>query len=500
MFVILYMNIIKYSILAFLIFPLYADVDYNSEIQPIFDNSCITCHINGGAYFGGLDLSSYSEVVEGGTSGNTIVPFDSENSLLWQHVNSSYMPPYGSGNSPLTTNQINLIAEWIDEGALLESNEIEGRWVPGGFGNTMYEFVDGLRYTYYCNDYNNVCDSTYWNSLDTSNAIPNPNPYTIDGNTISINLFYGTIATYTIDFRCDGQVVDFYYDEDDDWEGLHSSMFRESFDYINSECNICSIYNEEYCSWLPGCQWDYDLDVCFENSDECSVTTEDILGPYYFEGAPFRNIIAHEDEPGERLIISGKVKQNDCENSISGSLIEIWQANEEGCYGIVEDCDTGNPENDYFNLRGKFFSDVNGDYTFESILPGYYGSRPRHIHIKITTPDEEVLVSQLYFENDPYCENDPWCQDANGRIILLEENEFVLYGDIDLIMNSLEDGIMLGDLNFDNLSNILDVVSLVGIVIDGFTLNDFQVYSGDLNNDSNLNVLDIVQLVNIILN
>jgi len=67
-------------------------------------------------------------------------------------------------------------------------------------------------------------------------------------------------------------------------------------------------------------------------------------------------------------------------------------------------------------------------------------------------------------------------------------------------MDSLEDGIMLGDLNFDNLINILDVVSLVGIVIEGFTLNDFQVYSGDLNNDSNLNVLDIVQLVNIILN
>ena len=59
-------------------------------------------------------------------------------------------------------------------------------------------------------------------------------------------------------------------------------------------------------------------------------------------------------------------------------LIEIWQANDEGCYGIVENCDTGNPENDYFNLRGKFFSDSNGDYSFESILPGYYGSRPRH--------------------------------------------------------------------------------------------------------------------------
>ena len=89
--------------------------------------------------------------------------------------------------------------------------------------------------------------------------------------------------------------------------------------------------------------------------------------------------------------------------------------------------------------------------------------------------------------------------DANDRIISLEENELGLYGNMDLIINSLDDGIILGDLNFDDIINILDVVSLVGIVIDSFTLNDFQVFLRIFNNDSNLNVLDIVQLVNIIL-
>ena len=349
------MNIIKYSILVFLIFPLYAQVVYNSEIQPIFNNKCISCHIDGGTYFGGLDLSSYSEVMEGGNSGNTIVPFDHENSLLWQHVNSGYMPAYGSGIDPLTAEQINLMAQWIDEGALNESNE-------------------------------------------------------------------------------------------------------------------------------------------------CNLTTDDILGPYYFEDAPFRSIVAHEDEPGQRLFISGTVKQNDCENFISGSLIEIWQANDEGCYGIVEDCNIGNPENDYFNLRGKFFSDSNGDYSFESILPGHYGSRPRHIHIKITTPNEEVLISQLYFENDPFCDNDPFCQDADDRIISLEENEFGLYGTMDLIMDSLENGIILGDLNNDEGLNIQDIVLLVNVIIEDLISTDFQLYSGDLNYDYNLDILDIIQLVNIILN
>ena len=105
-----------------LILPLYAEVDYNSEIQPIFNSSCINCH-SGSDAEEDLNLTSYNNVMNGGESGDVVIPYDHANSLLWQYVNSSYMPPYGSGSYPLTTNQINLIAQWIDEGALPESNE-----------------------------------------------------------------------------------------------------------------------------------------------------------------------------------------------------------------------------------------------------------------------------------------------------------------------------------------------------------------------------------------
>ena len=67
-------------------------------------------------------------------------------------------------------------------------------------------------------------------------------------------------------------------------------------------------------------------------------------------------------------------------------------------------------------------------------------------------------------------------------------------------MNSLENGIMLGDLNFDTLFNVQDIVLLVGIILDNFASNDFQIYAGNLNNDNNIDVVDIVQLINIILN
>ena len=167
------------------------------------------------------------------------------------------------------------------------TESIEGRWIPSTFSNTMYEFVDtepfaeaGLRYTYYCDD-ENGCDSTYWNSLDTSDAIPNPNPYSVssDGNTLSINLFFGNVATYELGYRCEGQVVDFYFDEDDDWEGLHSTMFRQGFDSSDNEC--LETYPEDcICTqqWDPVCGIDGNT-----YSNACYATCEYVV--IHYEGA-----------------------------------------------------------------------------------------------------------------------------------------------------------------------------------------------------------------------
>ena len=207
----------KYIYSILIISNLFSQVDYSTQIQPIFDNSCISCHIDGGTYFGGLDLSSYSEVMEGGSSGNTIVPFDHSSSELYQRItlyvsDDEFMPQNGS---PLPQSDIDLIAQWIDEGALQDNNNsypIEGRWlipvVENDPGNTMYEFLDGLRYTYYCTE-DNGCDTTYWNSLDTSDAIPNPNPYTFSNDTLSIDVFFGNIWQQSVTFECDGNIVSF---------------------------------------------------------------------------------------------------------------------------------------------------------------------------------------------------------------------------------------------------------------------------------------------------
>ena len=58
---------------------------------------------------------------------------------------------------------------------------------------------------------------------------------------------------------------------------------------------------------------------------------------------------------------------------------------------------------------------------------------------------------------------------------------------------------MLGDINMDGFTNILDVVIMVNFILDSQTPTEVEFSASDLNNDGILNVLDIVQLVNIIL-
>ena len=106
---------IIYKVSFFITF-LYSQVNYQSDIQPIFNNNCIFCHQNGGSAT--LNLATYSGVMNGGWSGPAVIVGDHQNSLLYQRIiqpigTDGSMPP----NDPLSQFQIDLIAQWIDEGA-----------------------------------------------------------------------------------------------------------------------------------------------------------------------------------------------------------------------------------------------------------------------------------------------------------------------------------------------------------------------------------------------
>lgn len=164
----------------------------------------------------------------------------------------------------------------------------------------------------------------------------------------------------------------------------------------------------------------------------CEATTDDILGPYYLAGSPNTALVAQANEPGTRLFLSGTVLANDCETPIPGVKIEVWQANAAAIYDTSQN----------FLLRGTVFSDENGLYAFETIMPGAYLNgnqyRPKHIHFKVTKPGFPDLITQLYFEGDPYIANDPWASqpDAFQRIIPLNTiGEDQLDGQFDIVLD-----------------------------------------------------------------
>ena len=59
--------------------------------------------------------------------------------------------------------------------------------------------------------------------------------------------------------------------------------------------------------------------------------------------------------------------------------------------------------------------------------------------------------------------------------------------------------ILMGDINFDGILNVLDAVLLVNAVLNPGLLDDAEFQAADFNTDGFLNVLDVVSLINIIL-
>ena len=98
-------------------------IDYETDIQPIFNENCMSCHA--GTYSGGLQLGSYAELMAGGNNGASVIPYYSENSILYQKISGNQvlgnqMPPGGL----MYISNIDLIAQWIDDGALEVSNPL----------------------------------------------------------------------------------------------------------------------------------------------------------------------------------------------------------------------------------------------------------------------------------------------------------------------------------------------------------------------------------------
>ena len=118
-------------------------------------------------------------------------------------------------------------------------------------------------------------------------------------------------------------------------------------------------------------------------------------GPYFKPDSPLRASLVEPGMAGTKIVVTGMVLSTSCQ-PIARALIDVWHADDRGGY-----------DNAGYRLRGHQFTDDQGRYRLETIVPGIYVGRTRHFHIKVQAPNRPVLTTQLYFPADAANARDP---------------------------------------------------------------------------------------------
>ena len=131
-----------------------------------------------------------------------------------------------------------------------------------------------------------------------------------------------------------------------------------------------------------------DLSPTPECGDDDEPTPAETEGPFFTPRSPLRRSLIEPGTKGTRIVVAGSVFTRDC-RPIPGALLDFWHADDDGEY-----------DNAGFRLRGHQFTDANGRYRLETIVPGLYPGRTRHFHVKVQAPRGRILTTQLYFPGE----------------------------------------------------------------------------------------------------
>jgi protocatechuate 3,4-dioxygenase beta subunit len=126
--------------------------------------------------------------------------------------------------------------------------------------------------------------------------------------------------------------------------------------------------------------------ACDDGDDD--PTPAQTEGPYFTSNSPQRTSLVEAGMAGTLLTLSGRVLSTTCQ-PIAQAKLDFWQADNAGAY-----------DNSGYRLRGHQFTDDGGRFSLQTIVPGLYPGRTRHIHVKVQQPNGRVLTTQLYFPGE----------------------------------------------------------------------------------------------------
>jgi protocatechuate 3,4-dioxygenase beta subunit len=126
------------------------------------------------------------------------------------------------------------------------------------------------------------------------------------------------------------------------------------------------------------------------------VPTPGQIGGTHFKSSPLRHSELFAGIKGTKIELSGYVFTSACK-PVAGARIDFWQADGSGAYD-----DTGT------RLRSHQFTNDRGHYWLQTILPGPYANRTRHLHVTVRVHGERAVTTMLYFPGVSLNASDPF--------------------------------------------------------------------------------------------
>jgi protocatechuate 3,4-dioxygenase beta subunit len=123
--------------------------------------------------------------------------------------------------------------------------------------------------------------------------------------------------------------------------------------------------------------------------DDLEATPDETIGPAFKPNSPLKNDFREPGITGVPVSLTGFVLDRKGK-PVRGAVLDFWHADADGQYDF-----TG------FRCRGHQFTEANGRYTLQTIMPGLYPGRTRHYHVRLQAAPGPILTTQLYFPGEP---------------------------------------------------------------------------------------------------
>jgi len=200
--------------------------------------------------------------------------------------------------------------------------------------------------------------------------------------------------------------------------GLSHREWEAGIEFLTAVGQMCTSERQEMILLSDVLGVSSQMELTFQGDEGATANT--VLGPFYVPNSPWRALgdsIIETPDPGPRLRVTGVVRDVHGQ-PVAGATVDLWQNASNALYAVQD------PDQHPHNLRGRFRTDSEGRFSFLTIRPiayaipddgpvgdllkqvGRHPWRPAHIHLMVSAPDHQTLVTHLFDSGSEYLDSD----------------------------------------------------------------------------------------------